>query len=132
MYSQQSPVAMQNCIEICWKCRHECQSALYNYCLIEGGKHASEMHVKLMTDCIQICQLAADAMVRQSAMHAEINAACAAICEACVLSCEALEGTEMQICAQICRKCAQLCREMGEIKNAAQAVHSSDATGIMA
>lgn len=121
---------MQNCIDMCWRCRHECQAVLFNYCLIEGGKHVAEPHVKLMVDCIQMCQVAADAMVRQSPMHADICAACAAVCDACAISCEALEGTEMKICAELCRQCAEQCRDMGSKKSMGRLTQSSDGNWI--
>lgn len=105
---------MQNYIEICWNCRHECQTTLFNHCLPMGGEHVAEDHVKIMMDCIQICQTAADFMTRGSGLHAEVCAACAEICDACADSCEEIGGQEMERCADICRQCADACREMSE------------------
>lgn len=110
---------MKACIEKCWECRAECQDVLFNHCLEEGGKHAEAAHVKLMTDCIQICQLSADFMVRNSAMHMATCAACADICDACAVSCEAIGGEEMKNCAKLCRECATSCRSMSQVKKAA-------------
>lgn len=76
-------------------------------------------HVKLMADCIQACQTAADFMVRNSQLHAATCAACADVCEACARSCEKIGGEEMKRCAELCRKCAKSCREMGKMKEAA-------------
>ncbi len=109
----------QNCITTCWECRDECQKTLFTHCLYEGGKHVTPEHVKLMTDCIQICQAAADFMTRQSSLHASVCAACDEICEACAKSCEAIGGEHMKRCAEICRRCAQTCREMSQMKKAA-------------
>ena len=103
---------MQNCITQCWQCRHICQETLFNHCLIEGGSHLEANHVKLMTDCIQICQTAADFMTRNSEMHKAICEACAKICEACAKSCEEIDDETMEKCAMICRKCAKTCYEM--------------------
>ena len=108
-----------NCITTCWECRDECQKTLFTHCLYEGGKHLEPEHVKLMADCIQICQTAADFMTRQSPLHASVCAACADICEACAKSCEAIGGEHMKRCAEICRRCAQSCREMSQMKEAA-------------
>ncbi|MBN8532093.1 MAG: four-helix bundle copper-binding protein [Alphaproteobacteria bacterium] len=110
---------IQSCIQLCWKCRHECQETLYQYCLEKGEEHVEQAHVKLMTDCIQACQTAADFMTRGSALHAHECAACAEICEACAESCEAMEDERMKRCAVICRECAQSCREMGMLRKAA-------------
>ena len=105
--------ALRKCTELAWACRHECQTILFNHCLEEGKTHLDPTHVKLMADCIEVCQTAADAMVRQSPMHAEICRACADICDACAQSCEAIpDCEEMKRCADICRQCATSCREM--------------------
>lgn len=104
--------ANQDCILICWQCRDTCIKTLYTHCLYEGGKHVEPEHVKLMNDCIEICQLAADFMTRQSSLHVVVCASCADVCEACARSCEAVGGNHMQGCAEICRRCAESCREM--------------------
>lgn len=101
-------------INECWKCRNHCQETLFNYCLNKGGAHVEAAHVKLMFDCIQVCQLAADAMTRCSVMHHAICLTCAETCEACAESCEAINDNVMKKCAQMCRSCAQSCREMIE------------------
>ncbi len=103
---------MKDCITHCWECRTECETTLYTHCLQMGGDHVAPEHVKLMTDCIQICQTAADFMTRQSAMHQETCAACAEICQACADSCREIQSPAMQKCADLCQKCADSCREM--------------------
>ena len=105
-------VNVQSCIAACWQCRDECQSTLFNHCLQMGGTHVSAGHVKLMTDCIQICQTSADFMTRGSELHKVTCAACAEVCEACAQSCDAIGGVEMTKCADICRHCAEICRSM--------------------
>lgn len=111
-HSQFVPQEMHRAIELAWRCRDECQTTLFHHCLAMGGSHVEQSHVKLMADCIQICQSAADFMTRGSAMHAEICRACAAVCEACAASCDEVGGEDMQRCAEICRECAQICRDM--------------------
>jgi hypothetical protein len=103
---------MKECIQACWDCRAVCQEMLFNHCLSMGGEHVAESHVKLMTDCIQICQLAADFMTRQSEMHDKVCGACADICDSCADSCEEIGGEEMNRCMEACRKCAEECRHM--------------------
>lgn len=110
---------LKECIQICWDCRTECLESLYDHCLPTGGKHAETEHVKLMADCIQACQTAADFMLRNSRLHTSECAACADVCEACADSCERLGDAKMKRCAEICRRCAQSCREMGKMKKAA-------------
>jgi hypothetical protein len=107
------------CKELCWECRTECQDTLATHCLQKGGEHVAPEHVKLMLDCIQICQTAADFMGRQSSLHAYTCEACAAVCEACAQSCRKLEGEQMKHCAETCSRCAESCREMSRMKRAA-------------
>lgn len=104
--------ALQDCIKACWNCRDTCQSTLYNHCLPHGGHHVEQAHVRVMADCIQICQTAADFMTRGSELHAAVCAVCAEVCDACAESCEAIGDEEMKRCADICRVCADSCREM--------------------
>ncbi len=107
---------LQKCIKLCWECRTECQETLHNHCLQMGGKHTEAEHVKLMTDCIQACQTAADFMSRDSKFYASECAACADVCEACAESCERIGDEKMKRCAEACRKCAQSCRAMEKMK----------------
>jgi hypothetical protein len=114
------PKHLQECIQLCWECRNDCQKVLFNHCLDMGEDHTDPLHVSLMMDCIQMCQVAADAMVRQSIMHKAICAVTAAICDACAQSCEELsDDPEMEQCADICRECADSCRQMSSMKMAA-------------
>lgn len=117
--SNLTPPELKTCIQLCWECRDTCQSTLFNYCLKEGGHHVAEAHVKLMADCIQICQASADFMTRGSAMHASVCAACADICQACATSCAEMDDDVMKACAEACRRCAEECRKMGRMKKAA-------------
>lgn len=102
--------AFDECIELCWSCRDTCQSTLFAYCLEHG--HTQRDHVRVMADCIQICQTSADFMTRNSPLHAATCRACAEVCDACANSCEAIGDVEMRKCAEICRRCAESCREL--------------------
>lgn len=103
---------LQECIDNCNGCRDECESVLFTHCAEMGGKHLEAKHLRLMADCIEICQTAANAMLRGSEMHAVICGACAELCEACADSCDQIGGDKMKACADICRRCAQSCQKM--------------------
>jgi hypothetical protein len=90
-----------------------CEKTLYSHCLQMRGEHTNPEHIKVMIDCINICQQAADFMTRQSKMYQTVCNACADIAYACALSCEEFEDETMQACAQLCRECAEHCDEMG-------------------
>jgi len=110
---------MQSCINACWECRTLCIDTLFNHCLQQGGKHVAPEHIKVMTDCIQACQVAADFMMRGSSLHMVECSACAEVCDACADSCEKIGGEMMLACAKACRLCADTCRAMGKAKKAA-------------
>lgn len=103
---------IKNCITQCWDCRTECQETLFTHCLEESGDHMEPNHVRIMMDCIQICQAAADSMTRMSPVHKAICEACASVCEDCAKSCEEIGGAHMKKCAETCLECARTCRKM--------------------
>lgn len=103
---------MDRCIEACNACHEVCTETV-SHCLEMGGKHAAADHIGLMLDCADICATDARFMMRGSAHHADVCAACAEVCDACAKSCDALGGDQhMQLCADQCRRCAELCRQM--------------------
>ena len=112
---------MHDCIQLCWQCRDTCQDTLFNHNLEHGGTHIDADNIRIMTDCMEICQTAADFMRRNSSLHFVICRACADVCAACADSCEGMGKvhTEIQHCGEICRRCAESCREMSEMKQAA-------------
>jgi hypothetical protein len=112
------------CLEACLECHTHCLDTYYNYCLKMGGKHVEQEHLKLMADCIQICQTCTDFMTRNSKHHSSICAVCAIICNACAESCDRIGGDEMKRCAEMCRRCAAQCGEMGKVEKSGVATYS--------
>lgn len=104
---------MDNCIQNCQNCHEVCLETI-SHCLEMGGEHASAEHIKLLQDCVQICQTSADFMIRGSDYHAPVCGACAEVCDACAKECESMaDGNDfMQRCADACRRCAESCRQM--------------------
>lgn len=101
---------MKQCIEKCLDCYRTCREAALNHCLEAGGDHVEPHHFRLMINCADICNTAADFMLSNSELHGRICAACADVCEACAKSCE--EVGEMDECVRACRECAEGCRRM--------------------
>jgi hypothetical protein len=99
--------------EIMSECHDICLMTV-SHCLRKGGRHAQADHITLLLDCSEICQTAADFMLRQSTLHPRICQVCADVCDRCAEDCESFaDGDEMmRDCAQICRRCAQVCRDM--------------------
>lgn len=105
--------AMDACITACKDCERACLEC-HEHCLEMGGKHASQEHITLLSDCAQICATTAAFMMRGSDHHSHVCSACAEVCDACAESCESMGGGDetMQRCAEACRACAEECRKM--------------------
>jgi hypothetical protein len=111
--------AMQRCIDNCSECHDICVQTV-THCLTEGGKHAEAEHIRLLLDCVEICQTSADFMLRGSPFHVATCATCADICEGCAESCAQFsDDAMMERCAETCRRCAASCREMSGTKTRA-------------
>lgn len=105
---------MQIGVENCQACHAACLKTI-SLCLEMGDDHAEVNHIKLLQDCVQICQTSADFMLRMSNFHPQVCAVCADICNACAKSCESLSEQDsdfMHQCAQACLQCSQSCRNM--------------------
>ena len=100
------------CAQACWDCRDTCQTVFFTDCLAIGVPHVEAEHIRVMADCIQICQITADFIRRKSVNHATLCRSCAEVCDACARSCETIASSDMQACAQACRHCAEECRRM--------------------
>jgi hypothetical protein len=100
------------CIERCQEC-HEVCLATIPHCLEMGGEHARPAHIRLMLDCVEICQTCADFLLRGSELHRLTCGACAEVCRRCADDCDRLGDDEtMKACADVCRRCAESCARM--------------------
>lgn len=110
--SSHDSAAMQECIANCVECHRVCLETIA-HCLRKGGRHAEAGHIRLLSDCAEICQTSANFMIRGSEHHALTCGACAEICARCAESCEQMADDEvMRRCAEVCRRCAESCRRM--------------------
>jgi len=110
---------MRECITDCQDCGAICLETV-THCLQMGGPHAEPMHIRTLLDCADICQTAANFMLRGSDLHPRTCAVCSEACGRCASSCEAFPDDEMMMqCAEVCRRCEASCRRM-----AVQAVHA--------
>jgi len=106
---------MQRCIQECLQCHRICLETV-THCLHKGGQHAEAAHIRLLLDCVEICQTSANFMLRGSELHTRTCGVCAEVCERCARSCEQIGGDEqMQACAEACRRCAESCQHMASM-----------------
>lgn len=102
--------------DICQDCHDICLDILVNYCYVQGGEYTNPHHLKIMDDCIEICETTANFLRRNSEFSNEVCAPCASICYECANSCANLPSREMQKCAEIARQCAQSCEQLARVR----------------
>src|SRR4051812_48801424 len=103
---------MQECAKECSNCYETCVTTL-QHCLEKGGRHVEPAHVRLMTDCIEICRASANFLLRGSALHHATCRACFEVCRKCADDCRRLADDKMmQACADACDRCAKSCEKM--------------------
>ncbi len=103
-------VSKQECIQNCQECQVILSDMLTQTCLVQGGEHVEQTHVKLMLDCIAACNACVSFMSRNSDFHGQYCKACAEICSDCADSCQQVGN--MKNCVDSCRKCSQSCDSM--------------------
>ncbi|MDP3881289.1 MAG: four-helix bundle copper-binding protein [Nanoarchaeota archaeon] len=111
MSSEKLSDTMMHCIEECERCSRACIETVI-HCLGEGGKHSEVNHIRILLDCINICETNRDFMVRGSEFSKQICASCEDICEKCADDCEKFEDEKMKSCAEFCKSCAEACGKM--------------------
>jgi len=103
----------QQCVDLCMECHKICIRTSA-HCLLLGGAHADPSHQRTLLDCAEMCQTAANMLLRESPLHVRTCAACADFCLRCAQSCEGVgpEDEQMKACARLCRRCAAACKRM--------------------
>lgn len=95
-----------DCIEACLRCMRDC-----TICLNEMAGTASDNDCpKCCIECIDICDITAKALIRNSKYTVDYLHLCAKICDWCAKQCGAHENDHCQACAESCRKCAAMCQ----------------------
>lgn len=92
--------ALQACYAVCMR------SVSYGY--VKESGPLQEEHVRLMIDCAEMCQTAANFLIRESDHYLRICREAAEICKDLVSSCEGVDGMEGIL--SICDECVSACR----------------------
>ncbi len=104
------PAPIESCIEACLHCHRVCIQMAMTHCLEMGGRHVEPTHFRLMINCAELCELAANFQLAGSGFSEELCTLCGDVCTACAQSCRTLDG--MEACVQACEACAASCRSM--------------------
>ena len=103
---------MARCVQDSLDCQEICLQTV-TYCL----RMSNNYPVRLLLDCIEMCQVNTDFLIRGSKLKSELCEVCAIACERCEEFCKQFyDDTQMKMCAQVCGNCADSCREMAKIE----------------
>lgn len=109
MMSDTKPsMAMYEGIRQCTSCALVAKETL-TYALSHGAEHAEADHLRLLMDTAEICQAAADFILRASPHHGLVCRACVTVCKACAADARAIGTLELQRLADHCERCAEAC-----------------------
>jgi hypothetical protein len=118
MKAEMDMQAMQKCMDDCCMCGSMCSETTMR-CMTKGSMTPQMM--TMLQDCIQMCQMACDCMMRHSTMAGKVCTMCAEMCMSCASMCEKMGGDEMKRCAEMCKRCAESCKAMAKTSVAASA-----------
>jgi hypothetical protein len=109
--TKEKDLGMEKRIEACSDCFKSC-ARTFKHCLDMGGPHALPKHLNLLKDCMEICKVTEDFLLRDSTHLECVSEECAKICEQCAASCDETDPNdgEMKECAKACRQCAETVR----------------------
>lgn len=117
MAHEQISQEMQQYIDTRQNCHSVCLQSIDHFSEM-GGEQAFANHIKLLQDCVRICQTSADFMLRKGDYPPKIHGVYADIYQSCAAECEKIatgDATDvMQRCADACRQCAESCRRMSQ------------------
>lgn len=104
---------MNDCIQAC-NDTHEAALRTFAWATVEGFQEMTPEFVRLLSDCAEITQTAANFMLRGSQLHYETCKACEEVCEAVFEACEQSGLDEIADFKAQVKACADKCREMAK------------------
>ena len=109
----QAKEQLAECVKDCFDCQSVClKTALY--CLSMSDKYP----IRQLLDCIEICQVNADFMLRGSKLRNNLSEICALACEKCGEYCSQFDNDfQMRNCAEICIRTAESCSHAAQLQS---------------
>lgn len=91
-------VEMQQAAQDCMACHEACMQTVQQ-CQQAGGKHGEAMHIQMMQDCAELCQVTAHFLQHGSPVATAVCNATAQVTQRCAMECEQMGDTD---CANAC------------------------------
>ncbi|MBR9970738.1 four-helix bundle copper-binding protein [Magnetospirillum sulfuroxidans] len=104
---------MKDCINAC-DLAHRAATEAAIHAMQQGGKLADWELVQLLLDTADICETAADFLLRSSRQYTPVLRVASEIADKCADACEKLAPSDLRMkeCAQSCRRAATQCRKL--------------------
>ena len=98
----------ERALDECTRCHQVCLTGA-GHVLRKGGELADAHHIRLLSDCVELCQTTANFLLRGSPIGKRTAALCAEVCRQCAAELDGSEDPVVQTCADVCRDCAEAC-----------------------
>lgn len=102
---------MERCIDDCTR-THQVALTVSGHALRHGGDENTNHTIRVLSDCVEICQTAANFMLRGSPNHRLVCRACAHSCREVAEECARFEDDPMKKMAEVATACAESCEAM--------------------
>lgn len=103
---------LASAVQDCMDCQEVCLQTV-SYCLSMSDSYP----VRTLLDCIEICQVNADFLLRGSKLRKDVAEVCASACDRAAEFCKQFDNdAQMSFCAELCKKCADSSREIAKIE----------------
>lgn len=95
-------------LDECTRCHQVCLTGS-GHVLRKGGDLADAHHIRLLSDCVELCQTLSNFLLRGSPFGKQVAGLCAEICRQCATELAGSDDPVIQTCAQACADCAEAC-----------------------
>lgn len=118
----------QHCAAACFDCARACREGLDRHQSGSGGKAYARV-ADLCRDCIAVCSLSGDLIVRASPLTVHACLACAECCRDCIRELKKIDAGEAERLIQSLRLCSASCYDLARVLGCPGAYGMSEAGG---
>jgi hypothetical protein len=102
---------MQRCIDDCTS-MHQVALTAAGHALRHGGDENTNHVIRVLSDCVEMCQTAANFMLRGSPNHRKTCGVCGQICREVAGECRRFDDDAMNRVVESAERCAESCEAM--------------------
>lgn len=102
---------MARCIDECTR-THQVALTVAGHALRHGGDENSAHLIRVLSDCVEMCQTCANFMLRGSPNHKHTCGVNAKVCREVAKECSKFDDEPMKKMAEVAGSCAESCEKM--------------------